>query len=92
MVKTLNESREKNKKTSNFFLLRHHFQLMWRVILITVLTIGILGGTGYILDKSLGKFPLFMAAGLLIAFPTSQIIVYKVFKKITQNKSWKVHK
>lgn len=89
-AKKKNISQTPAQKKSSFFLLRHHFQLMWRVTLITVLTMGVLGGTGYILDKNLGRFPLFMAAGLIIAYPVAQIITYKVFKTIAKNKSWKV--
>ena len=93
-LENISESTKLNveKKTSHFFLLRYHFELMWRVILITVSIMGILGGMGYVLDKTFGKFPLFMTSGLLLSYPLVQIIVYKVFKKLSKNKSWKVHK
>ena len=51
----------------------------------TVMITAILGGGGYLLDQQLGTFPTLFIIGIVIAFPVTQVYLYKKFKSITQN-------
>jgi len=84
MVNSEKQPEKKGKPQYSPKLLQNYFQMIWRVSAITVSTMAILGGVGYLLDKAIGKFPLFMAIGLMIAFPLSQFIVYRVFTKFSK--------
>jgi len=61
--------------------LAEHFQITWRVATITLLSIVIFGGGGWMLDKWIGTFPLFMIIGMVISYPVAQILIYIVFKR-----------
>ena len=61
--------------------LSEHFQITWRVALITLTSILVFGGGGWMIDKWLGKFPLFMIIGMVISYPVAQVLIYIVFKR-----------
>lgn len=51
------------------------------IVSITIGTIVVFGGLGYLIDYYLGSKPLVMLAMLLISFPINQVIIYKKVKK-----------
>ncbi len=53
----------------------------------TVGTIAVLGGLGYWIDSQFGTKPMAFIIGLVVAFPLSQIMVYKKTKKFAQTKT-----
>lgn len=61
--------------------LSEHFQITWRVATITLLSIVVFGGGGWLLDKWIRTFPLFMIIGMVISYPVAQILIYIVFKR-----------
>jgi len=63
------------------FGLADHIQITWRVASITLLSIAVFGGGGWLLDNWIGKFPLFMIIGMVISYPIAQILIYIVFKR-----------
>ncbi len=52
----------------------------------TIITIGVLGGLGYLLDQQFGTFPKIFIAGLALGYPLTQLVIYKKLKKFAQNK------
>ena len=42
--------------------------------------VGLIGGLGYYLDYTLATKPWFMIAGIVIAFPLSQYLIYRRLK------------
>jgi len=64
-------------------MFKGHLQITIRVVAITIATLAIWGGGGYLLDKALATFPLFMIIGLVVAFPLAQLLIYKTFRKVT---------
>jgi len=61
--------------------LADHFQITWRVATITLLSIVIFGGGGWMLDKLFNIFPTLMITGMVISYPVAQVLIYIVFKK-----------
>lgn len=61
-----------------------HWTITIRVFGLTIAIIALCGGIGYFIDKQLSSSPIGLGIGVIIAYPLSQIAVYKVFKKITQ--------
>jgi hypothetical protein len=61
--------------------LADHFQITWRVATITLLSIVIFGGGGWMLDKLFNIFPALMITGMVISYPVAQVLIYIVFKK-----------
>jgi F0F1-type ATP synthase assembly protein I len=55
----------------------------------TVGTIAILGGLGYWLDTVLNTKPLIFIIGLVVAFPLSQVMVYRKTKQFANKKTKK---
>lgn len=51
-----------------------------QVSVMTVLGMALLAGGGYFLDNALGTFPGFFIAGIVIAFPLIQFLIYKKIK------------
>lgn len=52
-----------------------------QVALLTVTTMAVTGGGGYLLDMWLGTSPLLFILGLAVGFPAAQISIYRKFKK-----------
>jgi F0F1-type ATP synthase assembly protein I len=75
------ENKPKNEPAQQSFGLADHFQITWRVASITLLSIAVFGGGGWMLDNWIGKFPLFMIIGMVISYPIAQILIYIVFKR-----------
>jgi len=63
------------------FGLADHFQITWRVATITLLSIVVFGGGGWMLDKLFNIFPTLMIIGMVISYPVAQVLIYIVFKK-----------
>jgi len=61
--------------------LSDHFQITWRVATITLLSIVVFGGGGWMLDKLFNIFPVLMIIGMVISYPVAQILIYIVFKR-----------
>jgi len=61
--------------------LADHFQITWRVATITLLSIVVFGGGGWMLDKLFNIFPTLMIIGMVISYPVAQVLIYIVFKK-----------
>ncbi|MBI4232174.1 hypothetical protein HY605_02985 [Candidatus Peregrinibacteria bacterium] len=53
---------------------------------ITIVAVGLIGGGAYALDKYLGTFPILFIIGLVMAYPLTQIYLYKKFKNYAKNK------
>jgi F0F1-type ATP synthase assembly protein I len=73
------------KKTSKLerLMFSEHYKITLRVITITVGSMAILAGGGYLLDQQLGTYPTMFIAGLVLAFPVTQVVIYKTFKQVT---------
>jgi len=54
-----------------------HFRVTITVVASSLLCIGLFGGGGYLIDQSLGTYPGFMIAGVLVSFPFSQYLIYR---------------
>lgn len=52
----------------------------------TVVITAALAGSGYLLDQLLGTWPGLFITGLILAFPLTQLYLYKKFKKFAQTK------
>ena len=53
---------------------------------ITIVAIAIIGGGGYALDKFLGTFPIIFIVGIVMAYPVTQVYLFKKFKGFANNK------
>lgn len=62
-----------------------HLQITLRVAAITLGSIGIFTGGGYLLDMKFATKPLFLILGLVISFPLSQFLIYKSMREVTNN-------
>ena len=58
-----------------------HIRVTAMVAVITLSTIGLMSGAGYLLDKQLNASPLFLIAGLVVSFPLSQFVIFRWVKK-----------
>jgi F0F1-type ATP synthase assembly protein I len=76
---------KKNEQLGEVLIGKNHLQITFRVLLITVLTIGILTGLGFWLDTIFDTKPLGMVIGLVIGFPVTQVVIYKKFKNFPDN-------
>lgn len=54
--------------------------------LITITMIAVIGGGMYLLDKKLGTFPVLFIIGLVMAFPLTQIYLFKRFRHYAKDK------
>lgn len=61
-------------------MMTQHIRVTVMVALITLLSIGLLGGGGYLLDQQFDTKPFLTIAGVLISFPLSQFIIYRWVK------------
>ena len=61
--------------------LSEHFQITWRVATITLLSIVIFGGGGWMLDKLFNTFPTLMIIGMVVSYPVAQVLIYIIFKR-----------
>ncbi|MBD3270678.1 hypothetical protein GF376_04075 [Candidatus Peregrinibacteria bacterium] len=77
------EKSEYSKKMEHL-MFNKHYLITFRVIAITIVSIAIFAGIGYLLDQIFQTYPLFLIIGVVSAYPLSQIFTYKVFKKITK--------
>lgn len=64
-------------------MFKGHLAITVRVIGTTVVIMAALGGAGYLLDKALNTQPILMVAGIVIAFPIIQFVIYKTFRNVT---------
>ena len=64
-----------------------HYKITFRVIAITLTTLAIFAGGGYLLDQQLGTYPTIFIVGLVLAFPVTQLVIYKTFKQVTEKAS-----
>lgn len=58
----------------------------------TIITIGILGGLGYYMDKLLKTWPLFFIIGVVLAYPLTQIYLLKKIRKYSNKKIGEISK
>jgi len=54
-----------------------HYTVSFTVAAITLVSIGIFGYGGYLLDEVIGSYPTFSISGLIISFPFSIYGIYK---------------
>lgn len=59
---------------------------------ITIAAIAIIGGGAYVLDKRLGTFPILFIIGLVIAYPLTQVYLFKKFKGYAKGKLKEIKK
>jgi F0F1-type ATP synthase assembly protein I len=73
------------KETSKLekMMFSEHYKITFRVIAITISTMAILAGGGYLIDKQLETYPTIFIIGLVLAFPITQLVIYKTFKQVT---------
>lgn len=69
------------------WFLQKHFEIFFKVALITLIPMAVLGGIGYAADKFIGKFPLCTAIGIIVAFIFSQVMIFKTFTSVTRKKN-----
>lgn len=77
-------TQKKDKKPLHHLMFAGHLKITIRVLGITIGTMAILGGIGYLLDKQLNTYPTVFIIGLFIAFPITQLAIYKTFKKLSK--------
>ena len=77
------EKSERLKKLDQMMFSKH-WQITFRVIGITALSIGLFAGGGHLIDTQLNTAPVGLIVGSIIAYPIAQLIIYKVFKKVTK--------
>lgn len=87
-TKTLNTTMSKKSQQEAIFDAWNSSRLtvFLHVSAIMVLTMAILGGGGYYLDKMLATEPAFFVGGLIVAFPLAQFFIYKKVKSISKSK------
>lgn len=74
---------ERAKKLEQMMFSKH-WQITTRVFGITLGIVGIFATIGYLIDQRLASSPIGLIAAILLSYPLSQFLVYKVFKKITK--------
>lgn len=52
----------------------------------TIVMLGILGGGGYLLDQYFGTKPILFIIGLVIAYPVTQVFLFKKFRGYAKDK------
>ncbi len=60
-----------------------HYLITYRLFIIIPGTIFIIGGLGYLLDKQFQTLPAFTITGLILALPTSMIIIVKSIRDLS---------
>lgn len=87
-IKEINSEEKKEKsahlKKLDDMLFSKHWQITIRVVAITLATIAVFGGIGYLVDKFLESSPAFTIIGAVVSYPFAQLVIYKTFKKITK--------
>ena len=68
-----------NKDISNLPKLRLD-NFLW-VGLITLTSVALFGGSGYLIDTWIGTKPFGLIIGMVISFPITQIAIYKKIKR-----------
>ncbi len=58
-----------------------------QVSIMVVFGMTLFAGVGYLLDQKFGSFPGFFIAGLVIAFPSIQFLIYKKIKAYSLDKT-----
>ena len=81
------EPKEGQKATPELqdLMFSKHIQITLRVAAITLGSILIFSGGGFLLDMQIGTKPLFLILGLVVSFPLSQYIIYRTFRSVTTN-------
>ena len=72
---------EEQHLVKSTLMFSQHFRVSIMVALITVTVMGGLSFLGYQLDAVYQTKPAFLIVGLVMAFPLSQLVVYKWVKK-----------
>ncbi len=72
---------EQQKMVKSTLMFSQHFRVSIMVALITVTVMGTLSLIGYQLDSVYQTKPAFLIVGLVMAFPLSQLVVYRWVKK-----------
>lgn len=79
--------RKMMESRSGQMLFAKHWQITLRVIGITLGVMVVFGSAGYYLDQRFGRAPMITIGAVLLSYPLSQYLIYKVFNKITSNKN-----
>ncbi len=81
-----NEKSDKSKRLKKLdqMMFSKHWLITYRVMIVTLGTIAAFGIGGYYLDTLLNTKPFWLITGVVISYPIAQLILYKVFKKITK--------
>lgn len=72
------------KRSLPAWIFQKHFEITYKVLLITLIPLALFAGGGHLVDKYLHTNPVGMVIGLLIAFPLAQYMVYKTFTSNTK--------
>jgi len=72
------------QKRLDAMMFSKHWQITIRVVAITLITIATFGFAGYMIDKQLNSKPIATMIAVIGSYPAAQLIIYKVFKKITK--------
>lgn len=59
---------------------------------LTLAAIAVFGGGGYALDKYIGTSPVFFIVGLVIAYPLTQIYLFRKMRSYANNKLKEIKK
>lgn len=73
------------KDLSDYVVGKSHLQITIRVILITISIVGFAVVIGLSLDKYFDTSPIGLILGVVLSFPLTQIVIYKKFKKFSDN-------
>lgn len=70
------------KNYEEYIFGKKHLILTATSLIITLVTIIVFAGTGYLIDKSLDSSPITTIIGLLLSYPVAQILIAKRIKTI----------
>lgn len=57
-----------------------------QVSFITLFTMGLFGGGGFLLDRYLETSPILFIVGLVLSFPLAQVAIYRKVRALTKSK------
>lgn len=77
---------KKENKTSLDLFSESRLSVFLQSTAYTIIMIAIIGGGAYALDKYLGTFPAIFITGLVVAYPLTQIYIFRRIKKFSKDK------
>lgn len=76
-----NKNSDTSQTVKSTLMFSEHARVSAMVAVITILSIGLIAGGGYLLDQQFDTGPLFLIIGMVASFPLSQLIIFRWVKK-----------